>query len=397
MANVFEYASVFQSELDKGAVEQATSGWMELNDKLVRYNGGADVKIPSMDMDGLADYDRDKGFVEGSVNLKWETKTMTQDRGRQFTFDENEVNETNFVVTAAQVMGEFQRTKVIPEIDAYRYSKIASLCIDKDRAGYEYTPTESDILQKLYYDIAGNHDGPTRGGHLRYVQHPVQEPERDGLQAGRCHGEGKEPEWRASYPARGQRSYEDQLYLQRRNHGRSGEGRLYSCGGSPGHQLDHLPPHGPHRRIPHGQGADLRPGDLSEEAGLGDGLPQVPRPGGAGQQAGGHVGKHQAGQGWRWRLRGGLIMITLKRLNEVRQVASEERAAKLEKKGFARIGGAAEEESRPVTKADLEKLGDALLDRLKAESKGGTKKGGKPKEEPDGSGTGEPDSGDGEK
>ena len=39
----------------------------------------------------------------------------------------------------------------------------------------------------------------------------------------------------------------------------------------------------------------------------------------------------------------------------------------------------------------------ALLDRLKAESKGGTKKGGKPKEEPDGSGTGEPDSGDGEK
>lgn len=30
-------------------------------------------------------------------------------------------------------------------------------------------------------------------------------------------------------------------------------------------------------------------------------------------------------------------MITLKRLNEVRQVASEERAAKLEKKGFTRM------------------------------------------------------------
>ena len=34
-------------------------------------------------------------------------------------------------------------------------------------------------------------------------------------------------------------------------------------------------------------------------------------------------------------------MITLKRLNEVRQVASEERAAKLEQKGFTRIGGSA--------------------------------------------------------
>ena len=46
-------------------------------------------------------------------------------------------------------------------------------------------------------------------------------------------------------------------------------------------------------------------------------------------------------------------MITLKRLNEVRQVASEERAAKLEKKGFTRIGGSAEAEGRPVTEADL--------------------------------------------
>ena len=50
-----------------------------------------------------------------------------------------------------------------------------------------------------------------------------------------------------------------------------------------------------------------------------------------------------------------------------------------------------------MTEADLEKLGDALLDRLRAESKSGTKKGGKPKEEPDGSGAGEPDRGDGEK
>ena len=152
------YASVFQSELDKAAVEQATSGWMELNDKLVRYNGGAEVKIPNMDMDGLADYDRDTGFVEGSVSLKWQTKEMTQDRGRQFTFDENEVNETNFVVTAAQVMGEFQRTKVIPEIDAYRYSKIAALCTAKERVGYGYTATEDDILKKLYYDIAAVQD-----------------------------------------------------------------------------------------------------------------------------------------------------------------------------------------------------------------------------------------------
>ena len=129
--NTIETATIIQSELDKAAVEQATSGWMEVNEKLVKYTGGAEVKIPSLDMDGMADYDRTNGFVQGSVNFQYETKKMTQDRGRSFSFDENDVDETNFVLTASTVMGEFQRTKVVPEIDAYRYSTIAAACIKK--------------------------------------------------------------------------------------------------------------------------------------------------------------------------------------------------------------------------------------------------------------------------
>lgn len=127
--NTIQTAAVIQSELDKAAVEQATSGWMEVNSSLVKYNGGSEVKIPELSMDGLADYDRQNGFVAGGVNFKYQTKTMTQDRGRSFSFDENAVDETNFALTAATVMGEFQRTKVIPEIDAYRYSTIAAACI----------------------------------------------------------------------------------------------------------------------------------------------------------------------------------------------------------------------------------------------------------------------------
>lgn len=158
MANNLQYATIFQTELDKAAKEQATSGWMELNDKLVKYNGGSEVKIPMLDMDGLADYDRQTGFVEGSVDLTWQTKKMTMDRGRQFTFDEQEVNDTNFVLTASSVMGEFQRTKVAPEIDAYRYSTLAALAAAKGRAVYGYTPDESTILKKLYADLASIQD-----------------------------------------------------------------------------------------------------------------------------------------------------------------------------------------------------------------------------------------------
>lgn len=152
--NTLEYASVFQQGLDQQMITGATSGWMEPNAELIRYNGGSEAKIPSVLMDGLADYDRNNGFVKGSVALKWETQQLTQDRGRTFSLDANDVDETNFVATAGIVMGEFQRTQVIPEVDAYRYSKIASLAMDSSHASGGYTPADASILQKLLYDIA---------------------------------------------------------------------------------------------------------------------------------------------------------------------------------------------------------------------------------------------------
>lgn len=165
MANVFTsgYAEIFMQELDKQVVAQATSGWMEANAGLVKYNGGKEVKIPIIDMDALGDYDRATGFVDGSVTLTYETKTMTQDRGRTFMLDRMDVDETNFVATAANVMGEFQRTKVIPEIDAYRYSSIATQAIEKlatypNAAVGGYTPSASNILTKLKEDIYAIYD-----------------------------------------------------------------------------------------------------------------------------------------------------------------------------------------------------------------------------------------------
>ena len=152
--NLIETATVIQTTLDKAAVAKATTGWMEVNSELVKYNGGAEVRIPSLDMDGMADYDRKNGFVEGDVEFKYQTRTMTQDRGRSFSFDENDVNETNFGLTASTVMAEFQDKKVVPEIDAYRYSRIATACIAKKKASGGYEAEESTVLQKLYYDLA---------------------------------------------------------------------------------------------------------------------------------------------------------------------------------------------------------------------------------------------------
>lgn len=152
--NTLATATLFMNTLDKVAVKEATTGWMDANAGQVIYNGGAEVKIPKMSVQGLGDYDRDNGYQQGGVTLEYETRKMTQDRGRKFQLDPVDINENNFVTTAAAVMGEFQRVFVVPEIDAYRISKIASETITAKKAGmvaYGYTPgaTGTSALRKL--------------------------------------------------------------------------------------------------------------------------------------------------------------------------------------------------------------------------------------------------------
>lgn len=132
MANLLTYTEIWTKALDQQAIQQATSGWMEVNSSRIQYNGGKTVKVPTLTTTGLGDYARGTGaanrgsYAKGSVNLSYQDLTMTQDRSAEFAFDRMDVDETGFIVQAPAVAAEFQRSQVIPELDAYRYSKIAA-------------------------------------------------------------------------------------------------------------------------------------------------------------------------------------------------------------------------------------------------------------------------------
>ena len=163
MATKMENAAVIQKNLDVAAQRALSTGWMDVNASRVKYNGGKEVKIPVVDVDGMADYDRSNGFVEGDVTLAYETKTMSQDRGRGFTIDEADVDESNYVLEISSVMGEFQNEKVIPEVDAYRIANIATNVLDTNETGmieYGYVPgtTGTSALRKFYEAIKAVRD-----------------------------------------------------------------------------------------------------------------------------------------------------------------------------------------------------------------------------------------------
>lgn len=151
--NNIETVALFQKACDQQMIEGATSGWMEENAGQVKYEGGRDVKIPTISTSGLGDYDRDEGYKKGKVSLTYQTKTMEQDRGISFLLDRIEVDESGFIANATATMSVFQTENVIPEIDAYRYSKLCKSIVDKGNSS-AYTPDVSTIFSQLKDDIA---------------------------------------------------------------------------------------------------------------------------------------------------------------------------------------------------------------------------------------------------
>ena len=88
---------------------------------------GANVNeliIPKISMDGLANYSRNGGYVAGDVTLTNETVKCNFDRGRMFSID-NLDNAETAGVAYGRLASEFIRTKVVPELDAFRFAQYA--------------------------------------------------------------------------------------------------------------------------------------------------------------------------------------------------------------------------------------------------------------------------------
>lgn len=126
MANSIALAKVYLGMLDEIYADSAKTAVLD-NPQMVRDTQTAGtVMIPKITMQGLGSYGRNAGFAAGDVTLAWETHTLTQDRGRSFQVDAMDNTET-IDVAFGKLAGEFVRTKVTPEIDAYRFATMAGL------------------------------------------------------------------------------------------------------------------------------------------------------------------------------------------------------------------------------------------------------------------------------
>ena len=68
------------------------------------------------------------------------------------------MDETGFIASVANVVATFQKEQVVPEVDAYRYSRIAALAKGAGQETAAFAPTVDNILEQLDKDIAAVQD-----------------------------------------------------------------------------------------------------------------------------------------------------------------------------------------------------------------------------------------------
>lgn len=136
MPNAITLVKKFVPYLDEVYKNEAKTSVLDSDSTLVRQGANAnEIIIPKISMDGLADYSRNGGYVSGDVTLTNETVKFNYDRGRKFTVDAMD-NEETVGLAFGKLSSEFIRTRVVPEMDAFRFATYAGTSgISKISAG----------------------------------------------------------------------------------------------------------------------------------------------------------------------------------------------------------------------------------------------------------------------
>lgn len=122
MANAISLVTKYQPLIDEVYKDASLTG--DLENSQVKFDNTKTVKILKLQVPDLGDYSRNSGFTAGDVTAEWESWTLSEDRGKEFSIDAMD-NEETLDMTFGKASSEFIRTKVTPEVDMYRFAKLA--------------------------------------------------------------------------------------------------------------------------------------------------------------------------------------------------------------------------------------------------------------------------------
>lgn len=172
MANFIDVITKYlPQKLDKVLIQDSATEILARNTAFVDtdFKETGYIKVANILMDGLSDYKRlnngiggadyahyagqngstaRDGLKVGNVDLGWELFQLQWFRGKEFQIDYMDDEEAAGVVIG-NLLTEFMRTKVVPEIDALRFSEMAKKCYASLGNKVVETLSASTVLSNL--------------------------------------------------------------------------------------------------------------------------------------------------------------------------------------------------------------------------------------------------------
>jgi len=168
MANTITLAARFDQIIDAVYKVESLTARLDALTKPVEFAGANEVKVLKLSTVGLGTYSRATGYPAGDITAAWETMQLTCERGRAFSLDRMD-NEETLGLVLGNLIREWMRVHVAPEMDAYRFAKYAT-----GAGNYVSTPAALDTDTKVIAAIdagmaALDEDEVPQEGRILYI------------------------------------------------------------------------------------------------------------------------------------------------------------------------------------------------------------------------------------
>lgn len=124
--SVLQYVTQFDTRIRNLYGQELISNALFNSNEDIQIKGAKEIKIPRLSVSGYKDHTRGGSYNSGNYSNDFETKSLDHDRDIEFTIDPQDVDETNQIVSIANIQTRFERKQAIPELDCYTFSKLYS-------------------------------------------------------------------------------------------------------------------------------------------------------------------------------------------------------------------------------------------------------------------------------
>lgn len=152
------YVTTFGNTLRELYGQELTSDDLFHSNTDIQLINTKDLKIPKLTVSGYKDHTRAADFNSGTYQNDYQTVTLDHDRDIEFAVDPMDVDETNQLVTVANIQRRFETTQAIPELDCYTYSKLFAEATRVGAVISNVAPTEQNVLGMLDDDLCAMED-----------------------------------------------------------------------------------------------------------------------------------------------------------------------------------------------------------------------------------------------